>query len=155
VYAVASYRTENSIGFLLGLCINRVTDEIDQSLADLGINARHFGILHAILRRRATSPSDLARLRYQSGPALSYTLNILAARKLLLRTRSGHDRRVTKLALTAAGRALTRTCIPRVVAAQNRVLQGLNQADYRRLSKLLQYIAAAGGPVGPRQTLNL
>lgn len=141
VYTVQSYKTEESIGFLLGLCMNRITDAIDGSLADLGVSSQQFGVLHAIFKGRAKNPSDLARMRYQNSAAISYTLDVLEERKLLTRTRSAQDRRAIELDLTAEGKVLTRACIPRMVEAQNRVLEGLDFADYQWLCALLRRIA--------------
>ncbi len=53
IYSAQSYKTEESIGFLLGCCISRITDAIDESLADLGVRSGQFGVLHAILQGRA------------------------------------------------------------------------------------------------------
>lgn len=141
IYTAKTYQTEASLGFLLGRCMNRITDAIDESLVDLGINSQHFGVLHAILNGRARSPSELARLRYQYSAAITYMLDVLENRQLLIRKRSAQDRRAIELELTAEGEALTRACIPRVVEAQNRVLAGLNHEEYADLGALLQRIA--------------
>jgi DNA-binding MarR family transcriptional regulator len=141
IYTVPSYRTEESIGFLLGVCLSRITDAIDRSLGDLGVSAQQFGVLHAILKGRARTPSDLARLRYQNGAAITYTLDVLEGRKLLTRTRNAVDRRGIELDLTAEGSTLTRACIPRMVEAQNRMLEGLDLAEYQVLTVLLRRIA--------------
>jgi len=140
-YTTKTYKTEASLGFMLGRCVNRITDTIDASLAESGINSRQFGILHAILNGRAKNPSDLARLRYQYSAAITYTLDVLEKKKLLVRRRSVQDRRGIELELTPHGETLTRSCIPLVVEAQNRVLEQLSRDDYRTLSTLLSRIA--------------
>ncbi len=141
IYTVSTYQTESSLGFLMGLCMNRMTDAIDLTLQDKGINARHFGVLHAVLNGRAKSPTDLARLRMQYSAAITYMLDVLEKKQLLVRKRNPTDRRSVELELTPHGEALTRECIPLVVEAQNRVLEGLNPGDYQALSALLQRIA--------------
>lgn len=142
IYSIESYQPEETLGFLLGRCLNRITDAIDGALADQGINSQHFGVLHAIHRGKARNPSELARLRYQYSAAITYMLDVLEEKKLLVRKRSMQDRRVVELELTAEGEALTRACIPRVVEAQNRVLTGLSHEEYEILSGLLRRIAA-------------
>lgn len=141
IYTVKTYQTEASLGFLLGRCMNRITDAIDESLAELGVNSQQFGVLHAILNGRARSPSELARLRYQYSAAITYTLDVLEDRQLLLRKRSVQDRRAVELELTADGEALTRACIPKLVEAQNRVLAGLSHEEYAVLGGLLRRVA--------------
>jgi len=140
-YTTKTYKTEASLGFMLGRCMNRITDTIDASLAAFGINSGQFGVLHAILNGRAKNPSDLARLRYQYSAAITYTLDVLEKKKLVVRSRSAEDRRVVELRLTPQGEDLTRNCIPLVVEAQNRVLEHLSRDDYRTLSALLSRIA--------------
>ena len=140
-YTVKSYRSEESVGFLLGRCLNRITDAIDRSLADLGVNAQQFGILHAVFKGTARNPSELARLRFQNSAAITYTLDTLEAKKLLSRRRSAQDRRVVEIDLTGEGKALTGACIPLVVEAQNCVLRSLTKDDYAMLSALLHKFA--------------
>ena len=141
IYTTSSYRTEESLGFLLGRCMNRIVDEIDVALAEYDVTAEQFGALHAIYRGKATNPSELARLRYRHSAAITYTLNGLEKRKLLARKRSREDRRVITLQLTPAGSEVTRACIPRVVEAQNRVLEAVNREEYELLHDLLKRIA--------------
>ena len=141
IYTVKSYCTEDSLGFLMGRCMNRITDAIDAVLAEFGINAQHFGVLHAIYRGKVRTPSELARLRFQNSAAITYTLDLLEDRKLLARSRSAEDRRVVVLELTAEGKALTASCISLVVQAQNSVLASLNSNEYAVLSSLLRRVA--------------
>lgn len=140
-YEAESYQTEDSLAFLIGRCINRITDAIDAALADLAINSQQFGVLHAILRGRAETPSELARLRFQNSAAITYTLDGLETKKLLVRIRGGRDRRQVRLELTKEGLALARRSLPLVVGAQNRVLEDLSRDEYRTLGTLLRRIA--------------
>lgn len=141
IYSVKSYQPEASLGFLLGRCLNRVTDAIDTALAEHGINGQHFGVLRAIQRGTARNPSELARLRYQYSAAITYVLDVLEKKGLLVRNRSAEDRRVVELQLTPEGEALTRLCLPLVVQAQNQVIEGLDAADHQALCDLLGRIA--------------
>ena len=141
IYTAKTYQTEVSLGFLLGRCMNRITDAIDESLAELGVTSQQFGVLHAIYRGKARNPSELARLRFQYSAAITYMLDVLEDKQLLVRKRSAQDRRVVELELTEAGKVLTRACLPLMVEAQNRVLARLNHEEYADLSALLQRIA--------------
>jgi DNA-binding MarR family transcriptional regulator len=142
IYTVKSYQTEESLGFLLGRCMNRITDAIDASLAQLGSNSQQFGVLHAIFRGKAVNPSELARLRFQNSANITYILDLLEEKKLLLRKRSAQDRRVVELELTEEGKELTRACIPLVVEAQNQVLAAVTGEEYQTLGVLLRRIAS-------------
>jgi len=141
-YTAKSYRTEESVGFLLGRCLNHLTDAIDESLLDLGITSQQFGVLHAIFKGTVKNPSELARLRFQNSAAITYTLDVLEEKKLLVRKRSAQDRRVVELELTTEGTKLTEICIPIVVEAQNVALSNLRVEDYQTLASLLRRITA-------------
>ena len=141
IYSIDTYRAEETLGFLMGRCVNKVIDGIDAALLELGINAQQFGVLHAILKGRARTPSELARLRYQYSAAITYVLDVLEEKNLLIRKRSAQDRRVVELELTREGEALTRACIPLVVQAQNDTLTCLSQTEYATLSRLLKRVA--------------
>jgi DNA-binding MarR family transcriptional regulator len=141
IYRVETYETESGIGYLLGRCVSRVGDCVDAALAPFDLNGQQFGVLHAVLRKRARTPTDLARVHFKYSGAVTYVLDGLERKQLLVRQRSAEDRRVVELRLTAEGEALTRQCIPVVVEAQNTLLQDIGQDEYQALSALLRRIA--------------
>lgn len=140
-YSTKTYHPEETLSFLIGRCLVRFLDAIDAALAEHGLTSQQYGVLHAILKGRARNPSELARLRFQYSAAITYVLDVLEKKGLLVRKRSDQDRRVVELELTEAGQALTKICIPKVVEAQNKVLAGLDHDEYATLRKLLQRIA--------------
>lgn len=143
-YTLKTYQTEQSLGFMAGRCINKIADAINLALKDVGITHQHFGVLHAILRGKAKSPTELAQLRYQDGAAITYVLNVLEKRSLLVRTPSIKDRRIIELQLTQEGENLTRACLPLVIEAQNQALSPLTTEEYATLSALLSKLAGQG-----------
>ncbi|OQA42642.1 MAG: putative HTH-type transcriptional regulator YusO [Chloroflexi bacterium ADurb.Bin325] len=70
-----------------------------------GIGIEQFQILRHI-RRGRSSVSELADARSISRPAVSQIVDALVNKGLIVRTPDAHDRRRTRLALTAAGDAL-------------------------------------------------
>lgn len=142
-YQTRTYHPEETLSFLIGRCLVRFLDAIDAALAEHDLTSQQYGVLHAILKGRARNPTELARLRFQYSAAITYILDVLEKKGLLVRKRSDQDRRVVELELTAAGESLTRLCIPRVVDAQNRVLEGFSHDEYSILKGLLRRIAEA------------
>lgn len=141
IYRVETYQTESGIGFLLGRCVSRIGDAVDAALADAGINGQQFGVLHALLNGRARTPSDLAKVHFKYSGAVTYVLDGLERKGLLARERSAEDRRTVELRLTPEGEALARRCIPRVVEAQNALLEDVGHDEYQVLAALLRRIA--------------
>lgn len=128
---------ERSLSFNLRRSFNRVTDEIDHALSDYALSAHQYGVLTTIYFERAKTPSEVARLRFQNGAAITYTLDRLEQRGLLERVRSDSDRRVITLALTSEGRELTRKCMASVIAAQDRLSGCLSPIERERLFDML------------------
>lgn len=131
---------ERSVAFNLRRSFNKVVDEIDAALAGFALSSHQFGVLSTIYYGRASTPSEVARLRFQNGAAITYTLDRLEQRGLLKRTRSEADKRVITLILTDDGRELTRKCMEAVVNVQDRVMKGVTAKDRDRLFEMLQLI---------------
>lgn len=131
---------ERSLAFNLRRSFNKVIDEIDAALSEFALSSHQFGVLSTIYYGRASTPSEVARLRYQNGAAITYTLDRLEQRGLLQRTRSEADKRVITLVLTKEGRELTRKCMDAVVAVQDRMMKGLTARDRDRLFEMMQLV---------------
>lgn len=112
-------------------------------MAEHDLNSQQFGVLHSIFRGRASTPSALARLRFTNSAAITYTLDVLEKKSLLLRKHSVTDRRVIELELTVKGKDLIQVCIPKAIAAQEEVFRPLNSVDCQVLHTLLMRIATA------------
>lgn len=140
-YATETYQPEGTLGFLAGRCLNKISDALDLILKDKGLNSELFGLLHAIYRGKANTPSGLAQLRYRQNATITYMLNVLEKRGLLTRVPNTRDRRAIELRLTREGKAVVSECIPLVVAAQNKVLAPLTAEEYGVLSGLLRKLA--------------
>lgn len=141
LYHADTYRPEATLSFVMGRCLNRVVDAIDAALSPLGLNAEQFGVLHAVHIGLATTPTEMARLRYRHTAAITYTLDGLQQRGLLVRQRSESDRRVVRLVLTDAGRDLVERAVPLNIDAQNRVFAALGRAEHDHLLAVLRPIA--------------
>lgn len=133
--------SEEAIGLLISRCLNRLTDATAAFLTEFDLNSQQFGVLHSIYRGRASTPSALARLCFTNTAAITYTLDVLEKKELILRKRSATDRRVIDLELTDKGDALVRACLPKALNAQHQVLEPLSPADCQVLRGLLQRIA--------------
>jgi len=77
----------------------------------------------------------------------------LAAKGLITRRESSHDRRARALAITTAGRRALRGIAPAVEAAQRTMLRGLTEREASELVRLLQKAIAAGNDLS-RAPLN-
>ena len=131
---------ENSLAFNLRRGFNRMVDNIDAALSDCDLSSHQFGVLTTIYFGRASTPSEVARLRFQNGAAITYTLDRLEQRGLLRRSRSTADKRVITLVLTEEGRKVTRQCMDKALAAQDRMAAELRPDEQAILLSLLRRI---------------
>jgi DNA-binding MarR family transcriptional regulator len=114
----------------------------DDALRPLGLTNGQFSLLTALDRPDPPSLGSVAALLAMDRTTLTASLKPLARRRLVAVTADADDRRMRRLRLTPAGRALLRTAVPiwtREHAALERGLSGLDaqrlRADLRTLSR--------------------
>ena len=90
-----------------------------------------------------TNAADLARNICHDAGSLTRILDQLEERGLITRRRNAADRREVSLALTARGRALIETVLPRVVDFWNTTLEGFSATEIRQMIRLLTRLTAA------------
>lgn len=83
---------------------------------------------------------SLARYLSIEGPTLSRHLETMERRGLVVRTRDGADRRAAVVALTDEGRSRFVEIESVALRSQERMLEGLSDADVAQLGELLERI---------------
>jgi DNA-binding MarR family transcriptional regulator len=100
-YQVSTYRSQNSIGYLLKRAHSMMLDVIEPVLEERGFTFIQYVILSWLRDGIAVNPKDICfQFRHNSG-ALTRVIDQLAARGLLERIRRDRDRRKVELQLTA------------------------------------------------------
>jgi len=94
--------------------------------AAVGVTPPQFSILTAVHERPGSSVGDVAARLHVSGPFVTAEANKLVDKGLLVRESAAHDRRVSKLTVTA-------DCARRLVA-EAEVRQRANETIFGRLS---------------------
>ena len=74
---------------------------------------------------------------------MSVIVRKLESRALVTRARNRADRRSKLISITAKGRALLRRVLPRVQAAQDRILAPLNDRERAQFTALMRKVADA------------
>jgi DNA-binding MarR family transcriptional regulator len=97
-----------------------------------------------LVRGRADTPAELARLTGVDTGAMTRTLDRLEAKGLLRRARSQEDRRVIKIELTESGQEIGRQ-IPRYIAkVLDQYLRGFSDDEVDQLRGMLRRMLANG-----------
>ena len=133
--------------------LTRVSNAIDRRLANSfaksGIDGASFDVLATLLRSGAPhslSPAALADAAMVTSSAIAQRLNKLSAEGLVVRTRDATDGRSIRVGLTEKGRELVEAAVPRHLATEAELLEGIEPADRLTLIRLLQTIDRNASP---------
>jgi DNA-binding MarR family transcriptional regulator len=118
--------------FNLRKAARAVTSFYDEALRPTGLRATQFGLLSITKALGSVPVSQLADAAVMDRTTLTRNLKPLEKRGLV-RVRSGADRRVHEVTITARGRRVWATAVPLWVGAQRRFIDGLGEARLRTL----------------------
>jgi len=107
-----------------------------RGLVDDGLTAGQFAVLEVLYHRGPLCQRDIGRKILRSGGNTTTVLDNLERRGLVLRERTGADRRFVSVQLTAAGRTLIARVFPRHAAAITAALQVLTPDEQEELGRL-------------------
>jgi DNA-binding MarR family transcriptional regulator len=115
----------------------------DESLAQFGVTRGEFDVLSA-LRRSAVplTASDLARSLVASNAAITKRMVQLERSGLAIRERHDRDRRVVRVALTAAGVELIDAAVPAQLAFENELAAVIDPAGRMHLESSMRALLA-------------
>jgi DNA-binding MarR family transcriptional regulator len=129
-YQVASFRAQDSVGYLVKRAHSLMLDAIEPVFVARGFSFIQYIVLAWLRDGVALNPKDIcARYRHDSG-ALTRVIDQLAQRGLLERVRRDRDRRKVELQLTPAGRATVEGLIPLVVEKLNLALAEFSSSEF-------------------------
>jgi len=136
-YQVATYRAQNSIGYLMKRAHSLMLDVLEPVLEKHGFTFVQYVILSCLRDGVALNPRDIClQFRHNSG-ALTRVIDQLAQRGLLERIRRDRDRRKVDLQLTAQGHETIQSLIPLVVQKLNLALADFSGAEVEEFLRLL------------------
>lgn len=142
LYSVDNYRPEESVGLLIGMLRSQLMAALDDELADLGLTGAQLPVLHWIRQMPEATAATLCRSIGSDTGSMTRMLDRLEEKGFVRRVRSQADRRVVRLELTAAGKALWPMINPRVVKVLNRFLKGFQHKELEMLKSLLRRMLA-------------
>ncbi|GAA3977443.1 hypothetical protein GCM10023085_69820 [Actinomadura viridis] len=135
-----------ALGLLLAVAHARARHALNEALAPLGIEARHYGVLAALARHGPSSQRRLSTLLDVDKSAMVRIMDDLERRGLATRNRDAHDRRAYAIELTAEGRRAAREGGAVSAAVGGRLFGWLEPSDRALLVAMLTRIShrAAG-----------
>lgn len=137
-YTAATYRPDDSIGFLIASLRTRMFKAVDIEMGKLGFSAAQWGILRLVATDEAPTAAELCRqLNYDTG-SMTRMLARLERKGVIKREPSDTDRRVVRLRLTANGRKLHPKLRDVVIRVLNHLTNGMPPEDVRALGEQLK-----------------
>ena len=116
--------------------------ELAQGLRDFGLRVPEWRALAALYSRHKCTMSELADLATIDRTTLTRTVDRMEEAGWLARQADEADMRVTRLALTAAGRRLFDRIWPAVRELNELALEGLSKAEIDALRRILERMRA-------------
>src|ERR1700678_2446237 len=136
-YQAATYKAQNSVGYLIKRAQSMMLDNIEEAFEAQGFSYLQYVILSWIRDGIAVNPKDICvQFRHDSG-ALTRVIDQLEERGLLERVRRDRDRRKVELQLTEAGRQTVERLIPLVVDKLNLALADFSSEEFHQFLRLL------------------
>jgi MarR family transcriptional regulator, organic hydroperoxide resistance regulator len=126
--------------FWLTQVINARDSELAQGLREFGLRVPEWRALAALYSRHKCTTSELADLATIDRTTLTRTVDRMEEAGWLTRLADSEDMRVTRLALTAAGRRLFDRIWPTVAELNALALEGLSKAEIESLRKILEHM---------------
>ncbi len=140
----------------LWIVLARAFDAVERhsraSIARFGLGTTEFGVLEVLYHKGELPVCEVQRRILVESSSTTYVVDKLCHRGLVRRRPSATDRRVTLLALTAAGRGLIARIFPPHAAAMRRAVGALPAREQARAIRLLRALGkgAAKGLSGGR-----
>jgi len=127
----------------LARCYVTFSRAVACKVAEYDLTAPQFGVLEALYHLGPLSLGELAEKLLVTGGNVTYVMDRLEAQGLVVRERSGDDRRVVKAHLTSKGRATISGVFPGHVEFVNGLVKGLDVGEREGLRALLKKLGKA------------
>jgi DNA-binding MarR family transcriptional regulator len=137
VPAAASFELERHVFFWLTQVIGARDRELAQGLKDFGLRVPEWRALAALYSRRGCTTSQLADLSTIDRTTLTRTVDRMQDAGWIERLADGADLRITRLALTPAGKKMFERIWPEVQRLNQIALAGLSSSEMDFLKKIL------------------
>lgn len=140
IYSPETYRTDDSVAYMMKQIIHFAGLEIEQLLGPSDLTNAQWVPLHMLHSGKASTPAELARVCRLDAGAMTRTLDRLENKGLCQRQRSEEDRRVIHIALTEAGTNAAEGIPSILCQVHNAHLEGFSREEFDQLKSYLRRI---------------
>lgn len=155
LFSLQEFQVEDSLGYLLKRTRAMLVNAVEQTLAEQGLDITQAqgSLLFMLSTGKYRSAADLVRELCIDAASMKRMIDRLAARGLIRREPSAHDRRLIDLHLTVAGLDLAQQLPAIYVATLNKSFEGFSAEEVGFLKSLLRKLLANSDKI-PAQKIN-
>jgi DNA-binding MarR family transcriptional regulator len=128
-----------------------IVKKVDQHLARWGLSVARYSILRLLLNKEAMTLSELSRSHVCVAGNMTMLIGRLERDGLVKRMSDPHDKRVTRVALTAKGRRVTADAVAPHRALLEGLMAPLGAEKVRALGKSIDALAERATDLDPAQ----
>ena len=149
-------RRDLRLNTFLPYVLNTLAERISAGLStiysnEFGLSIPEWRVIANLAEHDTLNARQIVQFTTMEKSMVSRAVNNLSARDLVSQQRAEGDSRAKDLALTAAGEALYRVIVPRVLAWEKELLDGLNSGEYRDLLHSLDKLGERLTEMEPEQ----
>ena len=142
-YDVETFEGRKSLGYLIKRVFNQTMPRAESLFADADFTFTQWIVLMSLRDGIASTAAEVARHIGHDPGATTRLIDELEERGLLERKRSSEDRRVVRLSITPAGKAIAKKLMPRIVDFWNSTLKDFSREDFAQLVTLMTRLLTA------------
>jgi MarR family transcriptional regulator, 2-MHQ and catechol-resistance regulon repressor len=133
---------ENNLSLKLFIVLSRATravhDLVEDDIKKYGLNPTEFAVLELMYHKGDQPIQQIGKKVLLSSGSITYVVDKLEKKQLLLRKSCPKDRRVTYAVITDKGTELMDDIFPRHKQAIDQIFNGLNASEKEQLIELLK-----------------
>lgn len=129
--------SEQTASYLIGRTDRIIRAQLEDALLETGLSLPEFTALSVLVASPGLSNARLARRSLVTPQAMHKVVRSLEDAGLVSRAVAPHGGRALETTISKAGARLVAAVLPRIEAAEDRVLHALDAADRRELVRLL------------------
>lgn len=123
---------------VLTRALDSVRKSIEKEIRSYGLNPTEFAVLELLYNKGEQTVQKIGEKVLIASSSITYVVDKLEKKNLILRTPNPEDRRITQVSITEEGKALMDDIFPGHAKAVQRILEGLTMEEKEEMISQLK-----------------
>ncbi|MFH5836888.1 MarR family winged helix-turn-helix transcriptional regulator [Proteiniclasticum sp. C24MP] len=123
---------------VLTRALDSVRKSIEKEIRSYGLNPTEFAVLELLYNKGEQTVQKIGEKVLIASSSITYVVDKLEKKNLILRTPNPEDRRITQVSITEKGKALMDDIFPGHAKAVQRILEGLTMEEKEEMISQLK-----------------